>query len=305
VTTRTARHRLFQYCPAEVITESKIVVVTSDNPFILGALSSRIHSLFSQVAGGWLGVGNDSTYNHLDCFCKYPFPELDSQHAEVISNLVERIDSLRKRQQEHYPNLTLTKTYNVLEKLRRDEILTKTEQDTNQQGLVSSLRELHDELDRTVFTAYGWDDLGDILVGMPGATTPLPDKSDMQAEAEEALLMRLVELNHRRAEEEAQGLIRWLRPDYQSPEAQQVDIELSKDAELVIPEKKVAPKKVTWPKELRDQIKALVGLLSMPVTAQALSENFKRNPINRVNAVLDALEALGKAQKENELWYLT
>ncbi len=87
--------------------------------------------------------------------------------------------------------------------------------------LVSLLRELHDDLDRAVFDAYGWNDLADRLVGRPGATTPLPDKPADQAEAEEELLSRLVALNAERAAEEAQGHIRWLRPDYQALEATQ------------------------------------------------------------------------------------
>ena len=87
----------------------------------------------------------------------------------------------------------------------------------HEQRLVSVLRELHDDLDRAVFDAYGWNDLAEQLVGLPGATTPLPDKPEAQSEAEEELLKRLVELNSQRAAEEAQGKIRWLRPEYQDP----------------------------------------------------------------------------------------
>ncbi|WP_444679623.1 hypothetical protein [Halomonas sp. E19] len=106
--------------------------------------------------------------------------------------------------------------YNVLEKLRAGVELTDKEKTINQQGLVSTLLEDHDQLDHAVFEAYGWQDLADQLVGRPGATTPLPDKPDDQAEAEEELLMRLVSLNKQRAAEEAQGNVRWLRPEYQA-----------------------------------------------------------------------------------------
>jgi hypothetical protein len=116
--------------------------------------------------------------------------------------------------------------YNVLEKLRAEQALTDKEKTIHQQGQVSILRELHDDLDRAVFAAYGWNDLEDKLVGLPGATTPLPDKPAAQAEAEEELLSRLVALNHQRAAEEARSKIRWLRPEYQAPEVQQDDIAL-------------------------------------------------------------------------------
>ncbi|MEZ5476221.1 MAG: hypothetical protein R3E95_01580 [Thiolinea sp.] len=109
-----------------------------------------------------------------------------------------------------------TSLYNVLEKLRHDQPLNDKEKTTHQQGLVAILREL--DLDRAVFNAYGWDDsLATPLVSKPGATTPLPDKPEAQAWAEEQLLSRLVDLNAR-ATEEAQGHIRWLRPDFQAPE---------------------------------------------------------------------------------------
>lgn len=78
--------------------------------------------------------------------------------------------------------------YNVLEKLRRGESLTPKERTIHEQGLVSVLAELHDELDNAVLDAYGWSDLAPALIGKPGGTTPCPDKPAEQAEAEEELL---------------------------------------------------------------------------------------------------------------------
>ena len=87
--------------------------------------------------------------------------------------------------------------YNVLEKLRAGEPLSKAEKVTHEQGLVSVLRQLHDDLDAAVFDAYGWP----------------------TALADEEILARLVALNAERAAEEARGLVRWLRPEYQAPQA--------------------------------------------------------------------------------------
>ena len=50
----------------------------------------------------------------------------------------------------------MTDMYNVLEKLRSGEPLTKKEQTTHEQGLVSVLQQIHDDLDAAVFDAYGW-----------------------------------------------------------------------------------------------------------------------------------------------------
>ena len=99
-----------------------------------------------------------------------------------------------------HQDLTLTGLYNVLEKLRAGEALTTKEQDIHERGLVSVMRHLHDEIDAAVFDAYGWP----------------RDLSD------EEILGRLVELNKERRAEEATGLVRWLRPEYQAPAAKTI-----------------------------------------------------------------------------------
>ena len=103
--------------------------------------------------------------------------------------------------------LTLTGLYNLLDKLRRGEALSPKEKVLHEQGLVSVLRSLHDELDAAVLAAYGWSDLGPV---------PWADEA-ARAAWTEAVLERLVALNARRAAEEAAGTIRWLRPDFQDP----------------------------------------------------------------------------------------
>ncbi len=119
----------------------------------------------------------------------------------------------RKRQQEAHPGLTLTGMYNVLEKLRSGEALTAKEKQIHDQGLVTLLRQIHDELDAAVLEAYGWQDL---------AEPRSPERESKEARVlenaapEQELLTRLVSLNHARAAEEKRGHIRWLRPEYQN-----------------------------------------------------------------------------------------
>lgn len=127
-----------------------------------------------------------------------PFPQLDltSPLVERIRSLAEQIDTHRKTQLAAHADATLTATYNVLEKLRSGEALNVKEKVIHEHGLVGVLKSLHDELDSAVLEAYGWGDL------------TLPADTD-------TLLGRLVELNARRAAEEAAGTVRWLRPEFQ------------------------------------------------------------------------------------------
>jgi hypothetical protein len=199
-TTRTAKHRVFQFLPSSVCSESKIVVIASQDPFHLGVLSSRPHLLWSVRIGGFLE--DRPTYNHDDCFGKFPFPDCTEKQKKKIRDIAEELDAHRKRQQAKYPDLTLTDMYNVLEKLRAIDAgklsvadISPKDKKIHDHGLIAILKQLHDDLDAAVFDAYGW----------PAALT------------DEQLLEKLVSLNHQRAAEEKRGKIRYLRPDFQCP----------------------------------------------------------------------------------------
>lgn len=196
-TVETTKHRVFQFLDADIQPDNMLVNVASDDPLVLGVLGSRLHVKWALATGGTLE--DRPRFNKTRCFETFPFPDASPDQQSRIRQLAEQLDAHRKRQQAQHPDLTLTGMYNVLEKLRAGEALSAKERTVHEQGLVSVLRELHDALDAAVFDAYGWSDLAPVLVGLPGATPPRPDKSAAQAEAEEELLRRLVELNAERA----------------------------------------------------------------------------------------------------------
>ncbi len=308
-TVETSKHRLLQFLNSEILPDNMLVNIAIADPFALGTLSSRPHTLWALAAGGTLE--DRPRYNKSVCFETFPFPEANETQQATIRELAERLDAHRKRQQEQHPELTLTGMYNVLEKLRAEEPLTAKEKTIHEQGLVSVLRELHDDLDRAVFDAYGWNDLAEQLVGLPGATTPLPDKPEAQAAAEEELLKRLVELNAQRAAEEAQGKIRWLRPEYQDPNyGQHSEQTTASQTELDTDSAETAATtttgKTAWPKTMREQISAVrTALQTGPQTTTQLANQFRRNPTAAVQSVLDALQELGiVSQKDDSLYSL-
>lgn len=284
VTSRTARHRTFQFLDDSFLPETKVLIFAFDDAFDLGVLSSRIHVLFANRVGGWLGVGNDSTYNHSDCLEKFPFPACGEAAKARIRELGEELDAHRKRVQAAHPGLTLTGMYNVLEALRAGRALTAKEQAIHEQGLVSVLRQLHDELDAAVAAAYGWD-------------ANLPDAE---------ILTRLVALNAERAAEEAAGTIRWLRPDYQNPNgaaaAAQTGLALKKGAE---PKAKVSKAKTPWPKTLAERVRVVDEALRAapaPQTAEAMAKRFARAKPEDVAEILETLATLGRAHREGEIF---
>jgi len=235
-----------------------------------------------------LGVGNDPRYNKTRCFETFPFPEPSADVDSRIRQLAEDLDAHRKRQQAQHPTLTLTGMYNVLEKLRSGEALSGKEKVVHEQGLVSVLKQIHDDLDAAVFAAYGWP------AGL----------------SDDEILTRLVALNAERAEEEARGLVRWLRPEFQNPagraaassEAQGRLIDETDDGEATPPPAARAKggTKTPWPKTLAEQAQAVRAALSAhrgPVSAGQLAKTFARARVDRIEELLEALASLGQARE--------
>ena len=306
VTIETMKHRIFGFLPIDVVPDSTLVTFATEDDCQFGVLGSRVHVVWALATGGRLGVGNDPRYNKSRCFETFPFPiATDAQQARIRA-LAEQLDAHRKRQQALHSGLTLTGMYNVLEKLRLSATLTAKDKTIHEQGLVSVLAQLHDELDAAVFDAYGWSDLAPALVGKPGGTTPYPDKPAAQAEAEEELLSRLVALNAERAAEEARGRVRWLRPEFQNPGgAQAAQGEMETGAETAIAA--IAQKKLAWPKSLPEQVQALRGALVAapgPLTTEQLARGFTRAQTKKVQELLETLVALGQVHRNHDGCYI-
>ena len=226
-----------------------------------------------------------------------------------IRTLAEQLDAHRKRQQEAHPGLTLTNIYNVLEKLKAGEELSDKERAVHEHGLVSVLKQLHDELDLAVLDAYGWSGLPPLMQVVNGnaspATAGAASREDAVQALEVALLERLVALNAERAAEERRGLVRWLRPDFQSPEGaaapEQEEMELGDDAAAVIAPAARRP----WPKALTDQVQAVTDVLAASpdaLTEPDLAARFTaRGPWRpRLGNILEMLVTLGRARQDGD-----
>ena len=283
-----------------------IVVALSDG-LALGVLSSVSHGVWARAAGGTLE--DRPRYNKTRCFETFPFPAATEAQQARIRNLAEQLDAHRKRQQAAHADLTLTGMYNVLEKLRSGETLTAKERSIHEHGLVSVLRQLHDDLDAAVLDAYGWSDLLPLLRVAHGNDAPAAGRSreDARREFDEAILERLVELNAERAAEEARGLVRWLRPEFQNPQAgaspQQTEIDTAETAETAAPVV-VAGKPSPWPKEPVEQVRAVADLLAAtpsPLALDDIAARFSaRGPWKkRLPQLLDMLVALGRAREQD------
>lgn len=300
-TVETSKHRFFVFLDKSILPDNMLVNIALNDAYFLGVLSSHIHVTWALAAGGRLGVGNDPRYNKTRCFETFPFPSCTSEQQQKIRTLGEQLDAHRKRQQAQHPELTMTGMYNVLEHVRTlsgemidgitydPQPLNAKEQKIYDQGLIGILKQLHDELDVAVAEAYGW-----------------PAKM-----SKEEILTRLVALNAERAAEEAKGLVRWLRPEYQAKGAktgvkgEQTALEVET---IVAPGPAPAPGLREWPTELPAQAAALRQVLNEVEALSTLEEiaahfgkpNKKR--LTEIDRLLQTMAAMGNVKVWNGKW---
>jgi len=275
-TVETMKHRLFVFLDASILPDNRLIVFAFDDSYDLGVLSSRIHVVWALATGATLE--DRPVYTKTACFEKFPFPLANESQQARIRELGEAIDAHRKRQQVQHPGLTLTDIYNVLEKLRTGTALSAKEQVTHEQGLVSVLRQFHDDIDAAVAAAYG----------LPVTAT------------DDEILTFLCKLNAERAAEERSGFIRWLRPSFQHPGATTTQATLGTgDIEATAPVQVKAAGKLPWPKTLAEQAQAVRTALTAvagPADAATLATQFKSARVDRIAELLATLSSLGQAR---------
>jgi hypothetical protein len=281
VTPSTAKHRLFVRVSTETLWDGSLFAVASDDPFVLGVLSSRAHRVWALAAGGTLE--DRPTWTGGTCFEPFPFPDPEDRGPrEEVRRLARAIEDHRREVRERRPDLGLTPLYNVVEKLAAGGALTGAEREVHDAGLATLLANLHGRLDRAVLGAYGW-----------------PEEL-----ADEEVLERLVRLNRERAAEEEDGRVRWLRPDLQKGQAGQAGdaAPLPVQASL-LPAAAHSPRgrravRLRWPPGFPERVSRVRHVLASepgPWTLEGVATAFHRARRDQVESVLDSLVAVGVA----------
>ena len=270
-TVETAKHRVFQFLDASILPDNKLVAIALQDAAHLAILSSKVHVSWALAQDTLLE--DRPVYPKSRCFDPFPFPSLDGAQLARLRALGEELDAHRKVQQAAHPKLTLTAMYNVLEKRRAGEPLDDKDREIDRAGLVGVLADIHARIDAAVAEAYGWPaDLDD-----------------------EDILTRLVALNHERAAEEARGLVRWLRPEYQNPAGHAAK---GQQAQMDVGPAETTKGKLTWPRELPRQISMVRDVLGDlgEATPEQVARRFTRGRATTVKPLLETLTAIGQAR---------
>lgn len=193
---RVGQFATFAYLDAKIVFSDSLVIYPFQSypPFAL--LQSRIHELWARFFGS--SMKDDLRYTPSDCFETFPFP-----------NDWERNANLETAGKDYYAfraelmvqnNQGLTATYNRFH--------SPEERDPD----ILRLRDLHAAMDRAVLDAYGWDDIKthyEFLLDYEdeedeNSRRKKPWRLRFPNAVRDDLLARLLNLNAKRAAEEAQ-----------------------------------------------------------------------------------------------------
>lgn len=280
VTSETATERFFKFIPsASRLVDGSVIAVASDDPYILGVLSSTAHSVWALRAGGRMGSGDDPRYQNETCFDPFPFPPCGAEGQQRVRSFARKLDRLRRRVQAKHPELTLTSLYTTRVAMREAEaqgkVLEPKVRLIAEKGEVSLLSHYHAEIDRAVAEAYGW-----------------PANTDT-----DEMLARLVALNDARAEEERSGTINWLRPNYQAKSHRR------KPTQSVLQfnrADRLKRTRIEWPNGLPEQFVTVARVITrsaMPMAPQDVARSFVGKRAASMIPVLDALAGMGMLRK--------
>lgn len=184
VTSRVSKHLLLAQQPNDRIFAETLYVFPFESRTSFSVLQSRLHETWARLLSS--SFEDRLRYTASECFETFPFPHPDPR-AEIPE--LEVIGGWLYEARAKYLVETdqgLTECYNRLKDPQEDD------------PRILELRRLHEEMDRAVLAAYGWQ-----KVKVPPYTTPETDVARQALEAfEDEVIDRLFLLNSQRAEEE-------------------------------------------------------------------------------------------------------
>jgi len=186
VIARDPQHLCFGFQPIRRVFNEKLSVIASAAASTLAVLQSVVHLTWVSYTGRTTGASDTVSYSTSDCYDTFPFPQPDPRAViPALEDVGERLYTARAAYMIDTQQ-GLTQTYNQLKDPRC------------QEPRVVALRRLHEEMDRAVLAAYGWDDLV-----VPPYGTPVTDAEKLAvARFEDEVIDRLFALNAQRAAEE-------------------------------------------------------------------------------------------------------
>ena len=93
-TVETTKHRVFQFLDASILPDNMLIAIASDDSFILGILSARIHVVWAPRAGGWLGMATTRAIRNPAVSTRSPFPQPMTFRNNLSASSPKRLTSI-------------------------------------------------------------------------------------------------------------------------------------------------------------------------------------------------------------------
>jgi hypothetical protein len=188
---RVSPHLSVRRIKNECVYADSMDVFASDKFAFFSVVQSRVHEIWARFLSS--SMKDDLRYAPSDCFETFPFPA-NYEHDGIL-------EAIGQRYHDHRAELMvalsegLTKTYNRFHKA------------SDKSDEIERLRTLHDEMDRAVLRAYGWDDLAErarpeFLSEDTEADFTYQGRYFWPAALRDEVLARLLALNAERADAE-------------------------------------------------------------------------------------------------------
>jgi hypothetical protein len=209
VIARVSNAFAFTFLPQRMVYNEKIVVLPFERGSAICALQCRVHEAWARFFGSSLGEG--FMYATVDCFETFPFPdewEIDAS-LETTGEIYNEFRAALMIKN----NEGLTKTYNRFHDPAHDGSGVSGCHSSDVVRDIERLRELHAAMDRVVLDAYGWHDIPtdcEFLLDYEideeeWRNKKKPYRYRWPDDVRDEVLARLLELNARRAAEEARS----------------------------------------------------------------------------------------------------
>lgn len=148
VTSEVAKHRIFAWAEPGTVPSGSLVVITADDDFTFGVLSSSIHAMWADRTGQRMGVADDLRYTPTTCFRRFPFPHPTAAQRAEVEKWARHLSTVREGLLTKKRKATLTRLYNDLVALQVTRDATHP---------AYSLLVAQERLDAAVAAAYGWE----------------------------------------------------------------------------------------------------------------------------------------------------
>ena len=166
--------------PSSQVFSDQIVVFGTESTSVLAVLQSTIHEAWARKYGSTLK--GDMRYSPSDCYDNFPFPE----NLETLQATGNNLQTFRSK--------TL-----VAQGVGLTSLYHKMNDPAEASSAISTLRDLHLQMDLAVAAAYGWSDLD---FNHDFYETDRGTRFTIGEAARREVLQRLLKLNHEQHERE-------------------------------------------------------------------------------------------------------